>query len=437
MFESFLRFLRNLDSRFKVMLGAIGLHNWSRSLPAQYDQLYITALGANPIELGSLTTVGTAVNSIVSSPMGWAADKYGVKKVMTFGLALTMIAAGIYGLAVHWWMVIPAIIITQIGMMLIMPLTDTIFIGTTSSKQRATAIGFSRALWAIPCSFVPMVAALIVVAFGGINAQGIRPLYFIELILELLVLLLLVVMLKPLLPSEQRKADAPAKNASGSGWEDAGFIGDLRKLFEGETKLKRWLLIYSLRNVSTRMAMPFVPLWIVTVKGADPYILGVMGTIGVLTSMFLQIPVGSLADKIGRKKAFLLLHPMLHLGTLLLILAPSPEYLTIVGLLGAFGLRVGLVGAGGIGSLGQTPYITMFWEMVPAEKRGRWIGTANMFNILSLPASILAGFLWQQGFMVWVLLFPLIVDVLFVLPLFFTVPETLEQSTEGRPSARY
>jgi MFS family permease len=429
LFESFLSFLRNLDSRFKVMLGAIGLHNWSLSLPAQYDQLYITALGANPIELGSLNAVGTAVNSIVSSPMGWAADKYGVKKVMTFGLALTIIAAGIYGLSANWLMIIPAIIITQIGMMLIMPLTDTIFIGTTSSKQRATAIGFSRALWAIPCSFVPMVAALIVVAFGGIGAQGIRPLYFIELTLELLVLLLVIVMLKPLLPSQPRKADAPAKNVGGSGLKEAGFIGDLRKLFEGETKLKRWLLIYSLRQVSTSMASPFVPLWVVTVKGADPYILGVMGTIGVITSVFLQIPVGSLADRIGRKKAFFLLHPMLALGTFLLILAPSPEYLAIVGLLGAFGLRVGLVGAGGIGSLGQTPYITMFWEMVPAEKRGRWIGTANMFNILSLPASILAGFMWQQGFMVWVLLFPLIVDVLFILPLFFTVPETLIQST--------
>jgi MFS family permease len=232
-FESFISFLRNLDSRFKVMLGAIGVYNWTRSLPAQYDQLYITALGANPIELGSLTAVGTAVNSIVSSPMGWAADKYGVKKVMTFGLALTIIAAGIYGLSVHWWMLIPAIIITQIGMMLIMPLTDTIFIGTTSSTQRATAIGFSRALWAIPCSFVPIVAALIVVAFGGINAQGIRPLYFIELTLELLVLLLVIVMLKPLLPSQPTKADARTKNVSRPESKEAGFIGDLRKLFEG------------------------------------------------------------------------------------------------------------------------------------------------------------------------------------------------------------
>jgi len=410
------------------MLGAIGLHNWSLSLPAQYDQLYVTALGANPIELGSLTAVGTAVNSIVSGPMGWAADKYGVKKVMTFGLALTIIAAGVYGLSVHWLMLIPAIIITQIGMTLIMPLTDTIFIGTTSSKQRATAIGFSRGLWAIPCSFVPMVAALIVVSFGGINAQGIRPLYFIELALELLVLLLVIVMLKPLLPSQPRKADTRAKTASGSELKEAGFIGDLRKLFEGEKKLKRWILIYSLRQLSTNMATPFVPLWVVNVKGADPYVLGVMGTIAVITSVFLQIPVGSLADRVGRKKAFFLLHPMLHLGTFLLILAPSPEYLTIVGLLGAFGLRVGLVGAGGIGSLGQTPYITMFWEMVPAEKRGRWIGTANMFNLFSLPASMLAGFLWQQGFMMWVLLIPLIIDVLFVLPLIFTVPETLGKS---------
>jgi MFS family permease len=45
--------------------------------------------------------------------------------------------------------------------------------------------------------------------------------------------------------------------------------------------------------------------------------------------LFLQIPAGRLADRIGRKKAFYLFTPFYFLGTLLLITAPSSEYLII------------------------------------------------------------------------------------------------------------
>jgi len=55
----------------------------------QYQQLYTTALGADPVELGSLNSLGSVVNSFISVPMGWIVDKYGVKKVMSLGLGLS------------------------------------------------------------------------------------------------------------------------------------------------------------------------------------------------------------------------------------------------------------------------------------------------------------------------------------------------------------
>ncbi len=408
------------------MLGAIGLYNWTRSLPAQYDQLYVTALGADPLQLGSLNSIAGGINAVIAAPMGWLADKYGVKKVITIGLILSITGSAIYLLAVNWLTLIPGIILIQIGMHLIIPLTDIIFIGTTNRVQRATAIGFTRALWALPCTFAPIVAAFLVVTFGGINSQGIRPLYFIGLSLYLIVLLLVTVMLKPLPPHQPNSEDAHEKNGKELRSNGVGFIRDFKELFKGEKWLKRWIIISSVRRLSMSLSMPFVPLWIVDVKGADPYILGAIGTIGIITWVVLQIPAGRLADRIGRKKAYLLFRPILYLGTLWLILAPSPEYLIVVGLLGAIGLRVGTEGSG-IGGLGFTPFMLMSWEMVPAEKRGRWHGIMNIFNVLSIPASILGGFLWQQGLLMVVLLLPLLLDVLFM-PILLTVPETLSRS---------
>jgi MFS family permease len=410
------------------MLGAIGLYNWTRSLPVQYDQLYITALGANPLELGSLSSIAGAVNAVVSAPMGWLADKYGVKKVIVFGLVLATIASAIYGLATDWWMIIPGIILAQVGMGLIMPLTDIIFIGTTNPVQRATSIGFARALWAIPCTVVPLVSAFLVTTFGGISVQGIRPIYFFVLASYLFVLFTVVVMLRPLLYRESNLDNSSDNNGDKQKSKSFEFIQDLKELFKGEKSLKKWIILWSIQRFGTSLAMPFVPLWLVQQKGADPTILGVMGVVSIAMSVLLQIPAGRLADKIGRKKAYLLFHPIIYLGSLLLILATSSEYLILVGLLGAIGLQTGVVGAAGISGIAHTPFITLFWEMVPAEKRGRWHGVTGVLGLIGIPATLLGGFLWEHELMMPVLIIPMILEGLVVLPLFLSIPETLNKS---------
>jgi MFS family permease len=114
------------------------------------------------------------------------------------------------------------------------------------------------------------------------------------------------------------------------------------------------------------------------------------------------------------------------LGTFLMILAPSPEYLVLVGVLGAVAL--GSASGGGIGGVSSTPFVTMFWEAVPREKRGRWFGIEGIMNISTIPASVLGGFLWQQGYMMEVLLIPILLELLVAMPILATVPETLVRS---------
>ena len=113
----------------------------------------------------------------------------------------------------------------------------------------------------------------------------------------------------------------------------------------------------------------------------------------------------------------------------MLILAPRPEYLILVGLLGA----VGLVG-GGAGGVSSTPFITMHWEMVPREKRGRWFGIEGLMTGSTIPATIIGGILWQYGFMREVLLLPILLEVLVVIPLMITVPDTLKRNDRQRNS---
>jgi len=407
-------FFRSLDRRFKVMLVAVGFYSWVSGLSSQYNQLYAAALGADPVELGSLQSIGGVANSIVSAPTGWFIDKYGVKKVIIFGLILSAAVYAIYGFAFDWWVLIPAIVLAQVCMRMIVPLTDIIFVGTTKPEGRALAMGFSRTIWAIPNLFAPMTAAVIVAGFGGINVQGIRPLYIVQIVSIVFVIIFVTFMLES--PSTQ-----PITSREGTSSSKTSIIEDFRDLFKGEKWLKHWTIIMSMWRVGMSVAAPFIPLWIVNVKGADPYILGAMGTLGIVTSALLQIPAGRLADRIGRKKVYLLLRPFTYLGSILLILAPSPEFLIPIGVLGVTGMMVG----GGIGNVSFVPFITMYWETVPAEKRGRWFGFTGIFAVLAVPASILGGFMWQAGLMELVVILPVLVELFVVMPMLLMIPDTL------------
>ena len=412
MLGSFLKFFKELDRRVKVAIAGTGIQNWSQSFSSQYNQLYARDLGAGYVEIGSLNSIGAAITSIVSVPLGWTAEKYSVKKVMLLGLACAIISAIIYASAGNWWILIPAIILSSITMRIINPLTDVIFITCTKPEQSGTVMGLSRVVWGILNIFAPMTAAIIVANFGGINAQGIRPLYSIQLLLAIFVFLFMAAKLQTLPTHVDRKKDEFSSKG-------AGFIQDFRELFKGEKWLKRWMALRMIRQFGMSIAVPFTPLWMVNVKGADPYILGIMGTASAIMSSLLQIPAGRLADKIGRKKVFFLLRPISYLGTLLMILAPRPEYLIVVGLLGAIGMR------GGAGGVSFTPFITMHWEMVPGEKRGRWFGIEGLMNVSTIPATILGGILWQYGFMKEALLLPILLEALVVVPILITVPDTL------------
>jgi MFS family permease len=418
--ERFFRFFRELDSRVKVTIAGIGIHNWGLQLTMQYNQLYATDLGADAVSIGLLNSIAAAVSSIVAVPLGWAAEKYTARKVMLLGLACAALSAAIFALAGNWLMLIPAFILGS-RLVRILALADIIFITATKPQQRATVVALSRVVWGILNIFAPMTAALIVASFGGINAQGIRPLYYIQLVLTVFVSLFIAGKLQPLPSHLDRKEDK-------LGSKGASVFQGFRELFQGEKWLKRWVAIRIIRQFGINLTMPFIPLWMVNVKGATPYILGTMGAASVIMSLALQIPAGRLADRIGRKRVYFLLRPISYLGTLLLILAPSPEYLIVVGLLGAVTLGEGI--AGGIGGVSFTPFITMFWEIVPEEKRGRWFGIEGLMNISTIPASILGGILWRQGLMTEVLLLPILLEALVVIPILTTVPDTLVRSNQ-------
>jgi MFS family permease len=160
-----------------------------------------------------------------------------------------------------------------------------------------------------------------------------------------------------------------------------------------------------------------VQLYAHEIKGADQVLLGVMATATVVARLVAGIPVGRLADKIGRKRVIYLLTPLWYASNLLLVFAPGPVTLVLSSVLLAF-YNI---------SSGATNAMTL--EVISLEQQGRWGGLLGFFaGLVTIPAPILGGLIWRELGPMYVFLIPIGLDLLLRIPLLATVPETLESS---------
>ncbi len=246
-----------------------------------------------------------------------------------------------------------------------------------------------------------MLGALLVTTFGGVNVNGIRPLFFVCLAGTIATFFLILTQL-----SNRKWGKLGGTRPS--------FFRDLSQIFKQGHNLKRWLLITCVGNLPLFMLLPFVQPFAHEVKGADQYILGAMVTAYAVVPLVLGIPVGRLADKIGRKKIIYLTMPLVWAFSLMLIWAPSPGFLIGAGILQGF-IFISLVVMG-----------AMTFELVPADQMGRWVGIVRFFSmLLSAGAVYLAGVIWDNIGPQYLFLSVIAFDLLIRVPLLIGMPETL------------
>ena len=139
-----------------------------------------------------------------------------------------------------------------------------------------------------------------------------------------------------------------------------------------------------------------------------------MTTSTVLARLAFGIPLGRLADKVGRKKVIYLLTPLWYASSLLLVLSFSPVTLVAASVLQTFyAISSGLTSA-------------MTLELVPVERMGKWSGVLGLFGgLVTIPAPVIGGLIWRELGPQYVFLVPLALDLLLRLPLLTTIPETL------------
>lgn len=398
-----------LDRMVRMTILVEGVYYFSIQMLSQYNVLFASFLGASGFDIGFINFLGAFLASLFSIFVGFIIEFYSLKKIILFGLLSDIFAMLFFIFANNWIMLIPAFLIyTQLVRQI--PIADMIFVSFTKPEKRVTIIGFSRIIWGLLQIFAPLLAAFIVSYFGGINVYGIRPLYYISFMILVSIFIIIYTFFEEIYLSKSSETKNFTFNL---GYIVYGY----RELIKGKRDLILWIVIRLFRDGFQYSSVLFLPLWLVKFKGVDAFTLGILTAVAIFTSLVSQIPVGRLADKFGRKKAYYLFTLFYCLGVIILIYSPSFEYLILASILG--------IGIGGIGGAAFTPFITMFWEVVGTESRGKLYGLDGSISSLSkLYASIIAGLLWDFGFTSIVLIIPVVIEVFIVFPLLSVVSET-------------
>jgi len=397
-----IHFINRQQRDWKVTVVRTSLDKLAYQMTYPYLSIFIVALGASATQLGMVNSIGMIWAGAVSPLIGWLIDRTGPKKIYLMGIGMLAVSYFIYGAATGWMITIIAMIAYWLGQSVSTQACSTICGNCLQNQDRATGMMLCETVAAGLLGILgPMAAAWVVTAFGGVNLEGIRPLFFVALVISIGSLFLVY------------------KQLSNRTWARASGIGrnlfaDLFNLIREGRYLRRWLIIASLCTLPRGMIFPFSQVYANEIKGASGFILGAMVAGASLSSILLAIPLGRLADRIGRKRVLYLTMPLFWVSNVILILSEGPVWLVVAGVLQGFYW------------LGAPIAMAMERELVPADQMGRWLGVTRFFRMLvNAVLAFLAGIIWDKIGPQYVFMVFIAIDLLIRMPLLISMPETL------------
>jgi len=358
--------LSTLGGNVLVLTIASALTGFAESMVYPYEQLYLQALGATPRILGLLGSLASAL--VLSSRIAgaYAADRCGRKVVAVaaaYGVALSY---AILAAAPSWELAAVGIALAGALSSASQPALQALVADSTPPQRRGLGYALVGTLSSAPSVLAPVAAALLVGLRG--LAAGVRLAYWSGALLGLAAASIMALGLEETL----RRSGQPA-----SGLALSALRGALRPL-------AALALVLAVNSVEESM-FRFLPLYVVGAAGVGEAEWGLLSSIFYAVPLVAGIPLGSLADSIGRRRAMLLAYALWVPSTLYLVRCRGPLQLVPVFIAFAAGA-----------SLFNPAHQAMLADLAPRAARGRVLGAVGALRLLaSIPASALAGLLYE------------------------------------------
>ena len=323
-----------------------------------------TILGAPVAVIGAIEGIAETTASLLKWVSGGLSDRLGTRKPFVLaGYGLAAVSKPLLALAFAWPMVLGARVLDRFGKGVRGSARDALLADSTTSEVRGRAYGFHRSGDSIGAVFGPLVAVAILAYFHN----SFRTAFLIAFVPGVLSTLLILPVHEP---ARERKP-GPLFQWKQSGTSSPGLRGFLLATF-----------VFGIGNSSDMFLILRA-----NQLGASNITAVLMFACCNVLNVLSSYPAGIVSDRLGRKRVLItgfLLFAGVYLGFGL-----AGDLRTVWVLFAAYGVYQGLTD--GIGK-------ALIVDLVPASERGAALGLqATVLGLCTLPASLIAGFLWQYA----------------------------------------
>lgn len=347
-----------------VILGIVSLFtDISSEMVYPLLPLFLTTrLGAGPAVLGLIEGIAESLASLLKVFSGYISDKVGRRKPLTIlGYSSSTLGKVFLFLAGSWWWVLGGRVVDRFGKGIRTAPRDALIADAAQPETRGRAFGLHRALDTLGAAIGVLLAYYFLTRYEG----DYRTVFAYSLIPAALGIVFLFIIREKKVGTEERGKVLSFK------WSTLN------------RKLKAFLVvvfIFTLGNSSNQFLL-------LRAKdaGFDAGVVILLYLVYNMVYAFLSYPAGRLSDKIGRKS--LLVVGYSFYGLVYIGFAMVRDTSWLWPLFGLYGVYVALT---------EGVEKALVADVAPPELRATTIGLhATLVGIGLLPASLLAGLLWN------------------------------------------
>ena len=345
--------------------------------------IYARDFGATGTQLGFLTASFAIARLITTFPGGWLADRAGRKKPIILGLLAYSVVMALYGFSQDANQLIVLRGFQGMASGVVWPVISTMVVDMVPPKDRGKAMGLYEMM-----HFLGMVIGP---GLGGVLAGvfTIAVPFFVCGVLAFFSSILVVFTVQETVTTKLSVDDSPTENAYfGINSKTSGRNNIIRAVKELTPYAGIFVGLCVARFVlafSNSLMQPVLSVYAYEEIGISEAGVGMLFTVQGIVTLFATIPMGTVADRVGRKP-MIVLGKIVHASAAILVIFSG----SLLPLLLVMTMR-------GFGRAASNPSITaMFSGLVPVSKRGRGMGIFNIFQNVGLVVGATAGgFLYE------------------------------------------